>query len=189
MKESPGSSSLSSSSSSSISSSSSSSNSGGGSVTITKTAPPTKSVVVTDFNTGASVTTRGSGGKITSQTYHSNPRGGRSYGGGGGSPRSSGGNSRTQTQALNLANRKSGLVSQTSSRNSVKQNNIRKDLSTSGTDTEMGLTNLQKYQASKVVKNQFGGYSPVSSSGKVLDRKSTRLNSSHIPLSRMPSSA
>ena len=25
--------------------------------------------------------------------------------------------------------------------------------------------------------------------GKILDRKSTRLNSSHIPLSRMPSSA
>ena len=37
---------------------------------------------------------------------------------------------------------------------------------------------------------QFGAYVPINPNTiRWLDRKSTRLNSSHIPLSRMPSSA
>ena len=37
----------------------------------------------------------------------------------------------------------------------------------------------------KVMVDYYGTYTPVNQ----IDRKSTRLNSSHIPLSRMPSSA
>ena len=58
--------------------------------------------------------------------------------------------------------------------------------SDSSTDTtaaaEEGCTELTpvKLQLQWFIQAQFAGY---------LDRKSTRLNSSHIPLSRMPSSA
>ena len=51
------------------------------------------------------------------------------------------------------------------------------------------LPNLfSRFQTANVsaASGMFGG---VFYSGKALDRKSTRLNSSHIPLSRMPSSA
>ena len=40
-----------------------------------------------------------------------------------------------------------------------------------------------------LVRRDHGGGQPVELLGVGLDRKSTRLNSSHIPLSRMPSSA
>ena len=43
-------------------------------------------------------------------------------------------------------------------------------------------------QIHNVVKD-FGGYKAVNNVSLDIDRKSTRLNSSHIPLSRMPSSA
>ena len=51
-----------------------------------------------------------------------------------------------------------------------------------GKDDERGTTNL-------ITPERIAAGAKLAKTGKVLDRKSTRLNSSHIPLSRMPSSA
>ena len=40
-----------------------------------------------------------------------------------------------------------------------------------------------------LMKDKHKAYIEIETNGTIIDRKSTRLNSSHIPLSRMPSSA
>ena len=49
---------------------------------------------------------------------------------------------------------------------------------------------VEDYHIREYVDKKFNRQPPYSAVAKVtIDRKSTRLNSSHIPLSRMPSSA
>lgn len=102
-------------------------NSDGSTGTVTTTNLPAQNIggiIVTDFTTGESVTTKyNSGGTITSQTYSS-------------APKSSGGSSSStsqlgQTQAIALASREGGLVSQqTSARQSSTGQALQPGLST-----------------------------------------------------------
>ena len=45
------------------------------------------------------------------------------------------------------------------------------------------------YEYDMLLSSPLGEHTPVARPKSLIDRKSTRLNSSHIPLSRMPSSA
>ena len=59
-----------------------------------------------------------------------------------------------------------------------------------GTHTEcVGHISREGHSLNNELKNFFAWASVISVTPQVSDRKSTRLNSSHIPLSRMPSSA